>query len=396
MHAMTSQSSLPYYETHKFAATLAGQTVQVVSKQGLAHWKEVTPAQRLLAEAVAVKPGEHMVVVDTGPGALASALGLNSPQNELTLIDINAIALEVAPQTLALNKLEHARIHGAMLTAAEQGSYDVAVFEVPQNRKLARRRLVEMYAALRAGGQLYLAGANNEGIQSVIEDARILFGNASVLQYRERNRVARAFKGTHALALPPWASEAGIAPGTWYEFDATITPYSWHLHSLPGVFSYDRVDEGTAFLLAHLDAPRGLRVLDVGCGYGLIGLWAIAGGASSVDMVDVNLLAVASSQHNIVTLGVTHVRAFASDALSAVADQRYDVVVTNPPFHTGKTIDYEAAHTFIAHARTVLVPGGRLVVVANAFIPYERLIGEVFGSVATLARSNRYQVLVAQ
>ncbi|CAA9363521.1 MAG: hypothetical protein AVDCRST_MAG93-7799, partial [uncultured Chloroflexia bacterium] len=52
--------------------------------------------------------------------------------------------------------------------------------------------------------------------------------------------------------------------------------------------------------------------------------------------------------------------------------------------------------TFITHARTVLVPGGRLVVVANAFIPYERLIDQVFGSVATLAHNKRYQVLMAQ
>ena len=113
-------------------------------------------------------------------------------------------------------------------------------------------------------------------------------------------------------------------------------------------------------------------------------------------MVDVNMLAVASARHNIAALGIAHARALPSDALQGVASQRYDLVVTNPPFHTGKTIDYEAAHTFIAHARDVLMPDGRLVVVANAFIPYERLISDVFRRVSTLARNNRYQVLVAQ
>ncbi len=391
---MRRMRQLAYYETQTFVETLGGRSVHFVSKPGLPHWTEVSPAQRLLAETVTSPSGAEILLVDTGPGTLAAALCMKARPARLSQIDINAIALELAPRTLAANDLDIEASFGATIAGEDYATFDVAVFEVPQNRKLARRRLLEIHAALREGGQVYLAGPNNEGIQSVIDDARALFGNAAVLGYRERNRVARATKSTVHQPAPSWAFEPGIAPATWHEFAATVAPHTWRIHSLCGVFSYDRVDAGTAFLLANLPAPRGLRVLDVGCGYGLIGLWAVAEGAEQVDMIDVNMLAVASAQRNIA--GITNARALPGDALQPVADQRYDLVITNPPFHAGKSIDYVAAHAFIAHARAVLVPGGRLVLVANAFIPYAKLMTEVFENGTALANDRRYQVLVGR
>jgi 16S rRNA (guanine1207-N2)-methyltransferase len=82
-----------------------------------------------------------------------------------------------------------------------------------------------------------------------------------------------------------------------------------------------------------------------------------------------------------------------SDALSAVSDERYHLVVTNPPFHVGKPVDHEAAHAFIEHARYVLSPGGRLLLVANRFIRYDRFMRAQYGRVECLAETGRYHVL---
>ena len=64
-------------------------------------------------------------------------------------------------------------------------AYQTIVINLPKGRKLARRWLVEAWSALQPGGELYLAGANPEGIQSVIQDAGSLFGNATVLALPE-------------------------------------------------------------------------------------------------------------------------------------------------------------------------------------------------------------------
>jgi 16S rRNA (guanine1207-N2)-methyltransferase len=269
--------------------------------------------------------------------------------------------------------------------------------ELPKGRKLARRWLVEAQAALKPGGALYLAGANEQGIQSAIQDAAALFGGAAVLRYKKGNRVARAAAGRAAppAGRPEWAGEAGIAPGTWREFEVGVRGHVFRLRSLPGVFAFDDdLDEGTRLLLDHLEvAPGTQAVLDVGCGYGIIGLAAARLGAGHVDMVDVNLLAIASARENIAGNAISNAEAFLSDAFSAVGDKRYDLIASNPPFHTGKSVDYAVAQAFIEHARSALKPGGRLLLVANKFIRYDQLMRTTFNAVECLVETNKYHVL---
>jgi 16S rRNA (guanine1207-N2)-methyltransferase len=136
-------------------------------------------------------------------------------------------------------------------------------------------------------------------------------------------------------------------------------------------------------------------VLDIGCGWGAIGLVAAQQGAAQVDLIDVSLPAAAAAARNIAAAGLTNARALPSDALSAVANERYDLIVTNPPFHAGKAVDHDAALAFIAEARDLLTPRGRLLVVANAFIRYERAMQGRYGSVETLAEDRRYHLLQA-
>ena len=117
------------------------------------------------------------------------------------------------------------------------------------------------------------------------------FGSIELLAYRRRTRVSAATKRVTAQEFPEpaWFWEPGLAPGTWREFDLTRRRATgFHLRTLPGIFAYDRLDEGTALLLEHLQVPEQCSVLDVGCGYGIIGLVAKRLGAAQVDMVDVN------------------------------------------------------------------------------------------------------------
>lgn len=385
----------PYHRTVEFGATLRDQPVRIVSKPGFANWDRISPTEMLLAEAITLQPDARVLHLGGGHGALGVFLARRAPQGSVLLIEANYVATLMADRTLQANRITNASVQGdPALAAPEAESADVAVLEIPPGRKFARRWLVLAHAALKPGGQLYLAGPKAEGIESVITDARALFGQAATLAYRDHHRVALATK-TDATTLPNWASEPGIAPGTWHQFDLTVAGESFDIASLPGVFSYDRLDEGTAFLLANLRLRPGERVLDIGCGWGPIGLVAARQGATQVDLIDVSLPAVAAAARNIAAAGLTNARALPSDALNAVTHEYYDLIVTNPPFHAGKAVDHDAALAFIADARDLLTPRGRLVVVANAFIRYERAMQGRYGAVETLAEDRRYHLLQA-
>ena len=84
-----------------------------------------------------------------------------------------------------------------------------------------------------------------------------------------------------------------------------------------------------------------------------------------------------------------------SDVLSAVAGERYTLIATNPPFHTGRSVDFQVAQAFIQQSWNALEVGGRLLLVANRFIRYERLIEDKFRRVGQLAETDRYHVIEA-
>jgi 16S rRNA (guanine1207-N2)-methyltransferase len=389
---MSAQHSA-YDEPRTFTAQLGDQTILIHSKPGMPYWDSVSPASRLLGEVVRPAPNARMLLVGCGHGALGVALARQAPAGEAVLFDINTIAVAMARQTIGANAIGNARVWPTISVLPERAaSFDLALLETPNDRKLARRWLVEAYHALADGGELYLAGANDQGIRSIVADAAALFSNAVVLGYKRGQRVAHAQKSGEQPGDVGWAAMPGIAPGTWHEFVAELRGQTFRLRSLPGVFAYDRLDEGTRLLLETIAPPVGARVLDIGCGYGVVGLLAAKLGAAQVDLVDVNLLAVAAAAENIALNRVDGARAFASDGVPSGRAGWYDLVLTNPPYHIGKAVDYEIAHAFIARTRRALKPGGQFVLVANQFLRYDKLLRSAFERVACLAETRSYRV----
>ena len=283
---------------------------------------------------------------------------------------------------------------------------DAVVIAATPDRGLARRWLLMARQALTGGGRLFIAGANTEGIRPVIGDAKKLFGPAVREDYRAKCRIAVFSPGNDPVDEPAWTTEPGVAPRTWREFPLEIGETSVSLVTQAGVFAGGRIDAGTRLLLDALPDRLTGRVLDIGCGAGAIGIAAALLGADNVDMTDVNLLAIQAAQENIRRLSqsgdgstrvrpLRHVHAFAGDVYSAVGDARYGLIVSNPPFHRGKAIDYTIADRLIAGAPDHLAHGGSLLVVANAFLAYGKRMARVFSDVETVAATRQYHVLRA-
>ncbi|WP_342513694.1 class I SAM-dependent methyltransferase [Sporosarcina sp. FSL K6-1522] len=164
-----------------------------------------------------------------------------------------------------------------------------------------------------------------------------------------------------------------------------------------GVFSKGEVDFGSRLLAESFVAPEPEgAILDVGCGYGPIGLSI---GASfperNVHMVDVNERALALAAHNAKQNDIANVVIYPSDALSAVEAEGFAAILTNPPIRAGK----ETVFNFYAGAFAKLRVGGELWVVIQkkqgAPSTMDRLT-ELFGNVETVVKKKGYFILKAQ
>ncbi len=128
-----------------------------------------------------------------------------------------------------------------------------------------------------------------------------------------------------------------------------------------GVFSRERVDFGSLLLIENMDIPRDAQVLDVGCGYGPIGIAAAhLADHGEVWMTDVNERAVQLASQNIQLNGITNARAISGDIYSAIPPQKkFHRILTNPPIRAGKKV----VHRIFEEAPAFLYPKGELWVV---------------------------------
>lgn len=143
-------------------------------------------------------------------------------------------------------------------------------------------------------------------------------------------------------------------------WDATLRGQTFRFVSDAGVFAKGGVDFGSRTLIEAMEIPQDAQVLDVGCGYGPIGLAAAKlAGRGHVTMIDVNARAVDLARENAELNQVGNVTILESDLFAALKDQKFDVVLTNPPIRAGKSI----VHAIFEGAYERLESGGALWIV---------------------------------
>jgi 16S rRNA (guanine1207-N2)-methyltransferase len=273
-----------------------------------------------------------------------------------------------------------------------------AIIISPKGRDYARGLLWSAYQVLVPGGHVLMIGGNNEGVKTVIKDAEALYGNSNLLAYKQRVRIATAQKTQPVAHHYPAAWGDDPTQVSTLDIEA---PYGLlTLATLPGVFSWRKLDDGTRLLLQQQrlhDFAQGRSVLDVGCGNGVIGC-VLGQVARSVLMVDDSKLACGCATLSAEYNNLHNAQIEPADVYSALEnrdDAQVDLIVSNPPFHQGFNVQTSVARRIITAAPQHLAPGGRLLLVANAFLPYEKLLREHFSQVTQLANDNKYVVLEA-
>lgn len=280
------------------------------------------------------------------------------------------------------------------LLPEESGTWSRIVLFQPREKALLDMMICLCRSVLKPGGRLWLAGENRAGIKSC--------GKRLALYFSQHEKLDSARHCTLFSASDPIDIAFDLdAHFTQWTFDAAGRMLS--MCSLPGVFAHGRLDPGTRLLIETLtgdDLDVGISgpVLDFACGAGALGLaMAATRPGLALTLLDDSALALESARRSVAANG-TEATLIASDGLAELirdGQERFDWIVSNPPFHQGVRQDTAVSFHFIRDCPRLLAKGGRLCLVANVHLPYRRWLEELFSHVQVISADPEYNVWLA-
>ncbi len=315
-----------------------------------------------------------------------SLLLLNPPPDGIytRLAGASAVTLDWSDYRILRSQGSDARF-GLEAAASAEGFSQVVIFLT--KAKARTRMLLDFAATAAAGGSVWLVGEKKAGIGSVV---RLLAEAVGPPVKLDAARHCMLFEARNASHQPrPFALEPYWRIDRWQLDEQELA-----VASLPGVFSHGELDPGTRLLLAHLQIENQREALDFGSGCGIVSALLGRQGAR-VTAIDSDALALAATTRTLALNAVLEAKVIAADRLSQLPG-RFDLIVSNPPFHQGTRTATATAHALIRKAPERLRPGGRLLLVANAFLDYPRVLTAAFGGYQVIAQDNRYRVYEAR
>lgn len=274
------------------------------------------------------------------------------------------------------------RLSASGLTLVERpdpGHYDTAVVCLSRARDENRANIARAWRALTPGGLLLVDGAKTDGIDSLAREI------GKRLDHLESHSKAHG-KLLHAYrdSFDPFGDWAGL--GDPRQIDGGF----W---TCAGIFSSDGVDPGSQLLAETLPTGLSGKAADFGAGWGWLS-HSILGtnpDISSMTLIEAEARALDCAKRNV---SDRRARFVLADATQAEGD--FDLIIMNPPFHTGRKPDASLGQAFIKAAARSLRPKGKLFVVANRQLPYEATLETHFASTSQRAQKGAFKVLEAR
>lgn len=174
---------------------------------------------------------------------------------------------------------------------------------------------------------------------------------------------------------------------------ALINGINYKFATASGVFSKDRIDKGTLLLVESVRVSKNDEILDLGCGYGVIGV-ILSKYARKVSMTDINERAVGLAGTNARLNKLTNVEVLHGNLYDSVRGSKFDKIICNPPIRAGKAVVNKIIEDALEH----LDSGGSLYLVARTSQGAKSIakkMNEVFGNQEYVKKSGGYRVMVS-
>lgn len=340
---------------------------------------------QLLVQQLATVEGECLIVADENWAQANWAAIANNKQCSISLVsnrfDIARSAGE-AGLRCQFNDFDFSSL------AAK--SFDAVFYRVSKERASSHHAINQAGQLLKPGGSLWLSGEKNEGIKTTVKQACALFGDRTQAEkqgicYRAKVQLVELQgeplddKQYQAIRFIELAEGRGF-------------------YSKPGIFGWDKLDRGSAFLVDHLPQfvtrfsrqPKSL--LDLGCGYGYLACEGNRLGFTQITATDNNAAALIASEKNLSQIDNLEYSVVAADAGDQL-EGGFDLLLCNPPFHQGFAVDGSLGAKFLYSANRLLAAQGQALFVVNSFIPLEQRAKHYFRRVEVLANNGSFKLV---
>lgn len=254
---------------------------------------------------------------------------------------------------------------------------------------------------LAPGGRIVAAMPNTAGASRFEKELAKATGNITSIQKHKCRAFHASDDGTwNETLFHEWRALGGFheIPGTYFVTSA-------------GIFSSDHIDPGSQLLADHLPANLQGNIADLGAGWGFLSEAALrrCPGIERIDLYEADARALACARRNLAHLQ-PHENPLSSPACYACEEPRlhfhwhdvttglpdtYDVILMNPPFHTGQDTDVNLGRAFLTTSAASLRRGGKLLLVANRQLPYENVLDQLRLSWRKVAEDKTYKLLFA-
>lgn len=267
--------------------------------------------------------------------------------------------------------------------APEGAGFDLTVIFAGRHRRQNEAWIADATARTEPGGSVLVAGMKTDGMASLKKRVSAL------------HDLAGAQAKFHGMAF--WLRRLAEAAGLVEALSHPNGLVEGRFETGPGMFSADAVDTGSQLLARHLPDDIGGSVADFGAGWGYLSAeLAKRAGVASLDLYEASHAALQAAKTNLGGGGRIEPGFFWHDLLSEPVSRQYDAIVMNPPFHQGRATEPGIGSVFVKAALGALKRGGRLFLVANRGLPYERDLQAGSSAFGELASDGRYKVLWAK
>ena len=260
------------------------------------------------------------------------------------------------------------------------------LFHIAKEKSINKHLMLSFFESFSPLNALSMFGKKQQGILSLIKFAQSLDADVEIIKHKNKYIEARIpYKN-----IPPEQSD----------YNTLIPVKDTGMVSKMGVYGYNKVDVGSLLLIEALAgmiskqsiAIHNLSLLDLGCGYGYLSVKAQELGFKMIDATDNCAGALLASQKNFQSFGI-HGSVVASDCAKNIST-KYNVVLSNPPFHQGFDHKKSLTEAFVSSARQHLTEKGFALFVVNQFIGIEKIAKKYFPHYTVILKESGYKVVV--